>query len=87
MSNFSLINKENIKNSTFILDEKEIKKIKTPTEIIVGENDIMTPYNNALNLSNILKYSNLTIIKKSGHFHTFEQPSELNNIIEKSLHK
>ncbi len=73
--------------NNFILDEKEIKKIKTPTEIIVGENDIMTPYNNALNLSNILKYSNLTIIKKSGHFHTFEQPSELNNIIEKSLHK
>ena len=40
MSNFSLINKENIKNSTFVLDEKESHHVVSVLRL--KENDQLT---------------------------------------------
>ena len=59
-----------------------LKNIKTKTEIFVGKNDNSTPIYMARILNNNIKFSNLIILKNTGHFCFLDYPYQ---IIEKIL--
>jgi 3-oxoadipate enol-lactonase len=60
----------------------QLKNIKTPTCVIVGEKDILKPtypYSSLIHES--LPNSEMTIVRDSGHAVTFERPKEFNSIV------
>lgn len=71
--------------NNFSLKSEMIKSIKALITIIAGEKDIMTPIKGSKNLIEILPSITLNSIKQVGHFHTLENPIEVNKIIRKSL--
>ena len=71
--------------NNFILSDEKLKKIKTPTCLIAGQKDIMTPTSSSIRLSNFLSNSELNIINNCGHFHIFEKPNKVRNIISKFI--
>ena len=64
---------------------KDLPKIKTPTCIIWGKNDIVTPPNVANEFNNLLPNSNLFWIDKCGHAPMMEHPEHFNKIIQQWL--
>lgn len=64
---------------------KDLPKIKTPTCIIWGKNDIVTPPNVADEFNNLLPNSNLFWIDKCGHAPMMEYPEHFNKIVQQWL--
>ena len=64
---------------------KDLPKIKTPTCIIWGKNDIVTPPNVAEEFNNLLPNSNLFWIDKCGHAPMMEYPEHFNKIVQQWL--
>ena len=64
---------------------KDLPKIKTPTFIIWGKNDIVTPPNVADEFNNLLPNSNLFWIDKCGHAPMMEYPEHFNKIVQQWL--
>lgn len=62
--------------------KKYAKNIKTPTLLIWGENDNVTPVKDGKILKSLIKNSKLKTIKKSSHFVHKEKPSEVVKIIK-----
>lgn len=64
---------------------KDLPKMKTPTCIIWGENDGVTPPNVADEFNALLPDANLFWIEKCGHAPMMEHPDTFNSILEKWL--
>ena len=60
---------------------KDLPKIKTPTCLIWGKNDIVTPPNVAEEFHKLLPNSDLFWINKCGHAAMMEHPIEFNNTV------
>ena len=60
----------------------DLPKMHTPTCIIWGKNDIVTPPNVADEFNNLLPDSNLFWIDKCGHAAMMEHPDRFNEILE-----
>ena len=59
----------------------DLPNIKTPTLLIWGENDLVTPPEVAVEFKSLLPNSELTWIKKCGHAPMMEYPKEFNRIL------
>lgn len=59
-----------------------LKTIKIPTQIIVGEKDVMTPLKYAEYLNSNIKNSILSIVPNGSHMVFAEQPNDVNFIIK-----
>lgn len=66
---------------------KDLPHMKTPTCIIWGENDTVTPPNVAEEFHELLPDSDLFWIEKCGHAPMMEHPEEFNTILEAWLEK
>ncbi|MEM8847900.1 MAG: alpha/beta hydrolase [Bacteroidota bacterium] len=66
---------------------KDLPKMKTPTCIIWGENDTVTPPEVAVEFHELLPDSDLFWIEKCGHAPMMEHPDEFNTILETWLDK
>lgn len=66
---------------------KDLPKMKTPTCIIWGENDSVTPPNVAKEFHDLLPDSELFWIKKCGHAPMMEHPNQFNEILDAWLEK
>lgn len=66
---------------------KDLPKMHTPTCIIWGENDTVTPPNVAEEFHQLLPDSDLYWIPKCGHAPMMEHPDTFNNILEAWLRK
>ena len=64
---------------------EETSKINTPTLIIVGEDDKVTPPTHATKIHSLIKNSILKIIPGAGHLILYEKPNEINNLIEEFI--
>ena len=60
---------------------KQISKIKNPTLIVVGEEDILIPPGYSKILNDEIESSELVIIKDCGHVAPIEKPAEFNEIV------
>lgn len=60
---------------------KEFKKITTPTTIIWGEKDPMTPLSDGIEIHRLIKDSKLHIIKNARHTPLFTHPQQVCDII------
>jgi pimeloyl-ACP methyl ester carboxylesterase len=65
----------------------DISSIYTPTLIICGENDMMTPCRFSSYMHEKIKDSELTIIPDTGHFVFLESPDKVNEIIKEFLQR
>jgi len=66
---------------------KDLPKMDTPTCIIWGRNDIVTPPNVAEEFNELLPDSELFWIDKCGHAAMMEHPDEFNKILYEWLQK
>lgn len=66
---------------------EEIEKIRVPTLIIVGDQDIATPLSNAQRLHESIPGSQLIVIPGAGHTSTVEEPAAVNAAISDFLGK
>ena len=64
---------------------KELPKMKTPTAIIWGKQDTVTPPNVAEEFYELLPNSDLYWIDKCGHAPMMEHPNKFNTILQKWL--
>ena len=65
----------------------DLPNIKTPTLLIWGENDLVTPPEVAVEFKSLLPNSELIWIKKCGHAPMMEHPKEFNRILFNWLDK
>jgi len=66
---------------------KDLPKMTTPTCIIWGKNDTVTPPNVGVEFNELLPDSELFWIDKCGHAAMMEHPEEFNNILDAWLQK
>ncbi|WP_201527585.1 alpha/beta fold hydrolase [Psychrobacter frigidicola] len=64
---------------------KQLGDITTPTLVIVGDEDVATPYSKAERMHFAIKGSKLAMIKGAGHTATVEEPEQVNTVISKFL--
>ena len=64
---------------------EQLKKIKIPTQIIVGNDDVPRPVHEAQRLNQTIVDSKLSIISDAGHICNLEQPEEINVILSNFL--
>ena len=64
---------------------KDLPKINTPTCVIWGKNDIVTPPNVAEEFNSLLPNSDLFWIDKCGHAPMMEHPKQFNDILKNWL--
>lgn len=69
----------------FRIREDIIDKIDMPVLIISGDKDIMTPKKYSIALKKMLPNARVEILRECGHFHTFEKPNEVRDLIIKYL--
>ena len=89
----SLLNnnrKDGVVKATMGVIEREgvydqLSSITTPTLIIVGDEDVATPYAKAERMHFAIKGSKMAVIKGSGHTSTVEEPEQVNTVIDKFL--
>ncbi len=60
----------------------QLGSIKTPTLIMVGDEDVSTPYPKAQRLHFAIEGSKLAVIQGAGHSSTIEAPEQVNQTIE-----
>jgi pimeloyl-ACP methyl ester carboxylesterase len=63
----------------------QLKNIDTPTLIIVGKEDEVTPVIHSFYLKDKLKNSKFKVIKNAGHLSNMENPEEFNRTMENFL--
>jgi pimeloyl-ACP methyl ester carboxylesterase len=63
----------------------QIDKIQTPTLVIVGEKDIVTPVDRAGRIAEKIPGATLEVIPDAGHLCTVEEPAAVNSVIERFL--
>ena len=63
----------------------QLGEISTPTLIIVGDEDVATPYSKAARMHFAIKGSKLAVIKGAGHTATVEEPEQVNKVINTFL--
>lgn len=63
----------------------QLSTIKTPTLIIVGDEDVATPYAKAERMHFAIAGSKLVVITGAGHTATVEEPEQVNKAINKFL--
>ncbi|MGM8938984.1 alpha/beta fold hydrolase [Psychrobacter glaciei] len=63
----------------------QLDSITTPTLIIVGDEDVATPYDKAERMHFAIDGSKLAIIKSSGHTSTVEEPEQVNKVLSHFL--
>jgi len=56
--------------------------ITTPTLILVGDEDVATPYDKAQRIHFAIQGSKLAVIQRAGHTSTVEEPEQVNHNIE-----
>ena len=71
--------------NNFLINEFELKQIKSSFLIIAGKLDKMTTVNKSYFLNNSLKHSHLESIDNCGHFHIHEKPKKVRNLINKYI--
>ena len=59
----------------------QLREIVTPTLIIVGDEDVATPYAKAERMHFAIAGSKLAVIKGAGHTATVEEPEQVNRVI------
>ncbi len=64
---------------------EEHSRINTPTLIIVGEDDKVTPPEHANKIYSLIKNSKLKIIPGAGHLILYEKPDQLNELIDEFI--
>jgi len=64
---------------------KDLAKLKTPTLLIWGLNDTITPPLVAYEFNRLIKYSDLRFIDKCGHAPMMEHPKKFNDLVNKFL--
>jgi pimeloyl-ACP methyl ester carboxylesterase len=64
---------------------EELDKIKTPTLVIVGQEDIAQPVNKAERIAEKISGAKLKIIPGAGHLCTVEEPAAVTKAIEEFL--
>lgn len=78
-----------IKATRGVIDRDEVlsrlHQIKVPTLIVVGDEDVPTPYPEAQKMHFEIAGSKLAVIKGSGHSTPVEEPEQLNKVIETFL--
>ena len=63
----------------------QLSDIKTPTLIIVGDEDVATPYAKAERMHFAIAGSKLVVIEGAGHTSTVEEPEKVNKVINTFL--
>ena len=63
----------------------QLEQIKTPTLMIVGEEDVPTPVEKAKRIAEGIPGAKLVTIPRAGHISTIEQPAAVNSAIEEFL--
>ena len=78
-----------VKATTGVIERKgvydQLDKVTTPTLIIVGDEDVATPYAKAERMHFAIKGSKLAVIKGAGHTSTVEEPEQVNTVMSKFL--
>jgi len=78
-----------IKATTGVIERSatydQLSDIKMPTLIIVGDEDVATPYAKAERMHFAIAGSKLVVIKGAGHTATVEEPEQVNKAINKFL--
>lgn len=65
--------------------EMDLERINTPTLIICGKEDVMTPVSLSMELHERIKGSMISLIDSSGHMVQMEKPDELGNTIREFI--
>ena len=65
----------------------ELKTIKVPTLILVGEDDIARPPSESEELKNLIQGSEMHIIPRAGHSSPLENPEDFNAHLENFLRR
>ena len=65
----------------------EYHKIKSPTIVIVGEDDELTPLDMAIEIQKNIVGAELSVIPNAGHLSNFEQPDSFNSVLATFLSK
>ncbi len=60
-------------------------KINSPTLLIVGVDDVVTPPKESIRLNELIPKSRLEIVECAGHMILYEKPEVLNNLIERFI--
>ena len=63
----------------------ELHKIRVPTLVIVGEDDIARPVEEAKQLTDLITNTQLALIPQAGHSSALENPKEFNSVLENFL--
>ncbi len=63
----------------------QLGSITTPTLIVVGDEDVATPYKKSERMHFAIAGSKLAVIKGAGHTSTVEEPEQVNTVISKFL--
>ncbi len=78
-----------IKATTGVIDREgtyeQLGDIQTPTLIIVGDEDVATPYAKSERIHFAIDGSKLAIIKGAGHTSTVEEPEQVNRVLGEFL--
>lgn len=64
---------------------EQISEITTPTLVMVGYEDVATPYQKAERIHFAIEGSKLVVIDRAGHTSTIEEPLQVNQAIEQFL--
>ena len=64
---------------------EQLGQIKTPTLMVVGEDDFPTPLSRAERIANGIPGARLVVIPEAGHLCTVENPTAVNSAIEEFL--
>lgn len=64
---------------------EDMKKIKTPTTLIWGENDEETPLKDGKIMEGLIQNSRLFILENAGHYVFLDQPEKFNEIFFKEI--
>lgn len=65
----------------------EYHKIKSPTIVIVGEDDKLTPLDMAIEIQKNILGADLSVVPNAGHLSNFEQPNSFNTVLATFLSK
>ena len=72
-------------NAITSYENTRISKIKVPTTIITGQDDLLVAPKHSQYLANQISNNQLIEIENCGHMVQFEQPDTLSSIINKAL--
>ncbi len=65
--------------------ETRVSEIKAPTLVITGDDDIIVPYDNSLNLAHKIPAAELVILKGGSHTFFIERAEEFNRAVVKFI--